>query len=273
MKAKKIRLYYGIFLSVFTCVLGAVFIALAVTTFAEGGWQAGAFSREIVAQKLFPVSIVFYFWVAAIIAGFALSVAYPYNARAQVKINESVTLKRLSARLPQGEGEGYDASLKKIYVEKRSRIIVYCVGAAVCFAGAIASAVYFFNPENFTQGEAINDSMLKILINVGPWVLASIIGCVGVTLYEKYSLLREITVLKSLIASNKGNPVVKNGKEINPVLLKIKKTVSSKYFIWGIRGAFAALGVAFIVVGALNGGMRDVLYKAINICMECIGLG
>ena len=67
--------------------------------------------------------------------------------------------------------------------------------------------------------------------------------------------------------------MVKNGKEINPVLLKIKKTVSSKYFIWGIRGAFAALGVAFIVVGALNGGMRDVLYKAINICMECIGLG
>ena len=268
MKAKKIRLYYGIFLSVFTCVLGAVFIALAVTTFAEGGWQAGAFSREIVAQKLFPVSIVFYFWVAAIIAGFALSVAYPYNARAQVRINESVTLKRLSARLPQGEGEGYDASLKKIYVEKRSRIIVYCVGAAVCCAGARASAVYLFNPANCTQGEA----MLKILINVGPWVLASIIGCVGVTLYEKYSLLREITVLKSLIASNKGNPVVKNGKEINPVLLKIKKTVSSKYFIWGIRGAFAALGVAFIVVGALNGGMHDVLCKAKNICMECIGL-
>lgn len=273
MKAKKIRVGYGIFLSVFTCALGIAFIAVALSIFADGNWQQGAYSSEIVAERLFPVSIVFYLWIAAIIAGFVLSVVYPYNEKTVNKIKESVTLKRLSLRTPEGSGEEYERDMRKIYVEKRSRIIVYCVGAAVCFAGAIASAVYFFNPENFTQGEAINDSMLKILINVGPWVLASIIGCVGVTLYEKYSLLREITVLKSLIASNKGNPVVKNGKEINPVLLKIKKTVSSKYFIWGIRGAFAALGVAFIVVGALNGGMRDVLYKAINICMECIGLG
>ena len=29
----------------------------------------------------------------------------------------------------------------------------------------------------------------------------------------------------------------------------------------------------FIVIGMFNGGMDDVLYKAINICTECIGLG
>lgn len=33
------------------------------------------------------------------------------------------------------------------------------------------------------------------------------------------------------------------------------------------------LGVLFIVLGAMNGGARDVLIKAINICTECIGLG
>ena len=28
-----------------------------------------------------------------------------------------------------------------------------------------------------------------------------------------------------------------------------------------------------LVAGVLNGGMRDVLVKAVNICTECIGLG
>ena len=34
-----------------------------------------------------------------------------------------------------------------------------------------------------------------------------------------------------------------------------------------------AAAIALIALGVLNGGMRDVLVKAINICTECIGLG
>ena len=33
------------------------------------------------------------------------------------------------------------------------------------------------------------------------------------------------------------------------------------------------IAVLLIAVGAANGGARDVLVKAINICTECIGLG
>ncbi len=39
------------------------------------------------------------------------------------------------------------------------------------------------------------------------------------------------------------------------------------------RMAVLCLGVLFIVLGTMNGGARDVLIKAINICTECIGLG
>ncbi|MBR0367262.1 MAG: thioredoxin [Clostridia bacterium] len=31
--------------------------------------------------------------------------------------------------------------------------------------------------------------------------------------------------------------------------------------------------IVLIIVGAFNGSARDVLYKAINICTECVGLG
>jgi len=40
-----------------------------------------------------------------------------------------------------------------------------------------------------------------------------------------------------------------------------------------LRAALLALAVGLIVHGALNGSMRDVLVKAINVCTECVGLG
>ena len=40
-----------------------------------------------------------------------------------------------------------------------------------------------------------------------------------------------------------------------------------------LRAALLLAGAACVVAGILNGGLRDVLYKAINICTECIGLG
>ena len=39
------------------------------------------------------------------------------------------------------------------------------------------------------------------------------------------------------------------------------------------RCLLLAAAIALIAMGVLNGGMRDVLVKAINICTECIGLG
>lgn len=40
-----------------------------------------------------------------------------------------------------------------------------------------------------------------------------------------------------------------------------------------VRLVLAALALLFIILGVMNGGARDVLIKAINICTECIGLG
>jgi len=40
-----------------------------------------------------------------------------------------------------------------------------------------------------------------------------------------------------------------------------------------VRLALFAVAVLLVVLGVTNGGTRDVLIKAINICTECIGLG
>ena len=48
-----------------------------------------------------------------------------------------------------------------------------------------------------------------------------------------------------------------------------KKPVS----LQAVRIIVLVLAVIFIIAGIFNGSMRDVLYKAIKICTECIGLG
>ncbi len=43
--------------------------------------------------------------------------------------------------------------------------------------------------------------------------------------------------------------------------------------ITAVRAVLAAAAIALILLGVLNGSALDVLYKAINICTECVGLG
>ncbi len=40
-----------------------------------------------------------------------------------------------------------------------------------------------------------------------------------------------------------------------------------------LRAGLLVLALGLIVLGVLNGGLRDVLIKAANLCTECIGLG
>ncbi len=40
-----------------------------------------------------------------------------------------------------------------------------------------------------------------------------------------------------------------------------------------LRAALYALALLLIVLGIVNGGMADVMKKAVKICMECIGIG
>ena len=40
-----------------------------------------------------------------------------------------------------------------------------------------------------------------------------------------------------------------------------------------IRIALYLVAALFLYLGVTNGGMRDVMAKAVRICMECIGIG
>ena len=43
--------------------------------------------------------------------------------------------------------------------------------------------------------------------------------------------------------------------------------------IWLLRAFLLVAAVVMIIVGVANGEARTVLQKAVNICLECIGIG
>ena len=46
-----------------------------------------------------------------------------------------------------------------------------------------------------------------------------------------------------------------------------------KHKLWAVRGIVLVLAVGFIGFGVLRGEHLEVLKKAVNICLQCIGIG
>ena len=46
-----------------------------------------------------------------------------------------------------------------------------------------------------------------------------------------------------------------------------------QWMLWAVRGVVCAAAAAFIIYGVQRGEVAVVLKKAVNICLECIGLG
>ncbi len=98
--------------------------------------------------------------------------------------------------------------------------------------------------------------MGRMLVHVAPWVAAAFTALLAASFVCARSVEKEIAVLKK---------AEKTGKQPSPAARHMP--------VGALRMALYAAALVLIVWGVLNGGMRDVLVKAINICTECIGLG
>ena len=80
-----------------------------------------------------------------------------------------------------------------------------------------------------------------------------------------YAVLMIVTIVTHLVW---GKPQRISGK-----ISRCVPREQNEKMILIARIAILCLGAVFIVLGVMNGGSRDVLIKAIDICTECIGLG
>ena len=126
--------------------------------------------------------------------------------------------------------------------------------AGVIAACAALSLVFLLNRENFTSWD-LEMVMGQMLLHVLPWVIFAFAAVIVSSFLCRRSMEREIVFLKGLSGT------------------KTPDAVQMSPYLTHVRIALYILAAVMIVHGIRNGGMQDVLIKAINICTECIGLG
>ena len=126
--------------------------------------------------------------------------------------------------------------------------------AAVIAVCAALSLVFLLNRDHFTSWD-LEMVMGQMLVHTLPWIIVAFAAVIAASFCCRRSMEREIGLLKGISGGKAPEAAAK------PCRLSY------------VRIALYALAVVLIVLGINNGGMRDVLIKAINICTECIGLG
>ncbi len=274
---KTVRLCYGIALSLMTAVTGALFIWQTLDIYLSGGSRP--FTREIVLERLNRIAPAFWIWVVMVAVGFIIWEVFAVSCKRAPLKDDCYALRRLKKRVPQKVGESGLASLKAVKRGELINLIVKLCAAALCLAGVAYGIAYLATSANFPKTD-VNGEMLNMAAHLAPCVFAALLILCGVTLYLSLSAKKQLPHVKQIIASAKADE--KNGVEavyvtgntaVADLYGRWKALSNHKYFILGVRIAIAVFAVTFIILGIVNGNMRAILIKAINICTECIGLG
>ena len=263
---KTVRLVYGWVFTAFTVIVGALFIWQVLDIYLGGTAQGikRPFTYELVSERLRTIlAVPSILWLVAVVAGIVLWHLFPVSEKLKPITDERYIAHRLSKRLPSEVGEDLKGSYEFVKKQQKlTKILHYSLWGVVALY-LIYIIVYASIPSNFPNKDKTHE-MLRMAAFVLP-VAAVVygVGCAYV-IYLKKSAAMQLPHLKQL---TKGVNTPQQDKN------KITTILTHKYFILGVRIAVACFGVAFVIAGIFNGSVKEVFYKAIAICTECIGLG
>ena len=261
-----IKKIYKIIFSALTLVMGVLLILQTLNIYIEGtepGFEGQMYSREIVGEKLAAISPVLIAWLIGMLAGIILWCVFPDADKQKLTLPPEFVLWRLKGNMPR-IADSESESVKAINSRETTVTVVRTVCAAIAVAVSVYFVIYLATPENF-PGKNVTGEVLDMAGAVFPPILAAFVAFIAASLYERYTAKAQIEHVKRVIAEH--------GKASNRRDNFMTRLFYNKYFVFYARIAVAAVGAVFVVIGVLNGGMRDVFVKAINICTECIGLG
>jgi hypothetical protein len=259
----RIHLVYGICLAVMILAVGVCFALSCLSIYESGD---SPFTRESISTHFSRIAIPTYLCILGVIGGGVLSWVLPLEGgKVKSRRDPEDTLNRLTACLDLNRCDG--AVADSIQKERKWRRAVTVILWALAGITLIPALMWCVNPAHFSIENLSADIKTAALL-ILPCAAVSLGLLTGERLLRHASVARETATVKAALANVKGGaPVGKNDKSGK------KKLTSDPRFVWGVRGAILVVGVVFIVLGVLNGGMADVLGKAIRICTECIGLG
>ncbi|MCH5161893.1 MAG: hypothetical protein J1G38_00190 [Clostridiales bacterium] len=268
-----IRLWCEIALSVFSAVLAVLFITFVAQIYYAGGEPV--YSRAIVWGKLKYLIAPLVVWALMIIGCFVLSVLFPDEAKKAKPVSAAERVARNRKRIParrDTDGKYINAEHKQYATMELWRYIAYGIASAFALGIAIYALVYLCNKGNFSS-ESINVDVLGFVKNVFPWIVASFVLFIAVVVYERVVARPQLNRMTGLLVACKGVSISRSPLAARLDALKAAAVEKEDYIVMGLRIAVALVALVFIGVGMWDGGMGDVLGKAVAICTECIGLG
>jgi hypothetical protein len=266
----RIHLITDIAISAMLVILGILFICSCYSIYKSG---ASPFTRESIGEAFARIAIPTYVTVSLVIIGAAVNVLIPKD---EPKLRGKRTLKLLVDGLAKKvDIDSLDSEIKaKIEKERKSREVLLNVRATLLAVAAILPLFVLIDPTRFPAESGrynaeILHGMLLYLAFLAPVAIFEVVWVI----YSDKSLARENEALKEAIKANGVSD--KETEEHNCLMCRTKKYFekNSKPVILGVRIALLGCAILLIVLGVINGGMADVLNKAIKICTECIGLG
>lgn len=273
--ARKVRTAYGIFFGALTAVVGVLFIVGAAEIYFGGASSGGdIYSRAVVGERLKSLLIPACTWLVAAVGGGVIAMLCP-PAPAKRRPDARKTLSKLSRRIPEGNGKEYLAARKEYEKYGLIRTLSLAFVALFGIAAAVATCVYVLDAAHFTAAEAgggINGDIIRMLRNVLPWIGVAFVLAVAAAVLDIFIAPKALSGAKKLIALGKGTPPP-GPSAWAACKSKTDAFFGSKWTVFTVRLAIAALGVVFVALGIANGSAGDVLGKAVMICTECIGLG
>ncbi len=275
---KRINLIYGIASSLLICVVGVLFIVMCIDIYKSG---PSPFTRESIAEHFSKITFFVYLLICLVIGGIILSIITPKEQKkAKGKVNDSLVLHNLSSRLDKVSTLG----ATKIEKQRILRLVMVLISILLVLCASVVSFVSVL--KNFDASKTdINGEMIKACLSVLRYFIVPIAYLIATAYVCKHSIKKELETVKNELKNAKtAEGVSENSAELGTFTRLSQGMLqgckdASKPKKWhgalsiAVKCIVACLAITFIILGVKNGGMADVLTKAINICTECIGMG
>ena len=252
--------YKSYILPALIVITGALYILASLIIFFTGGDKP--YSHASVGAQLIWLSVPS---VLTVVAAVAAAVDSIKNERSEERIKLDTTERayRLVSRLAFGI-EISEEGKKRLDYERKIRRDIVLMALAATLVTSVISLIIILNPDMYTI-ENLNNDIISAVLTVTPAVAVGLGSAVFVKQVHLASLARATAVIKDEIKAA--------GKVQKQDSVMDSESVLDRIFTGGVRVCVIALALVFIIIGIANGGMADVLSKAVKICTECIGLG
>ncbi len=256
-------------LMLFACGISFSVSCYSVYTSAE----SQMFTYKSIGAAFDKIAAVVYITLALVLIGAVLSFIFPRGeSRLKAPKRVKTVCKGLARRV---DAEAAPEDLKnEIKAERRCRSILKKVNAAVITLSAILPLIYLLNPANFpAQNGEYNSEILHGMLLYLLMLLPLAAYETAYFIITRRSYAKEAELLKTALKLGAKADGC-NADDACPIEKARRFFDRNEGAITlGVRIALFACAAVFIVVGIVNGGMADVLKKAVAICAECIGLG